>query len=46
MLAQDIGKKLETGAYLKELTRTRVGEYLLSDSITLKDLLDREQQSN
>lgn len=38
VLAQDIGKKLGTGAYLKELTRTRVGEYSLSDSITLKDL--------
>ena len=38
VLAQDIGKELGTGAYLKELTRTRVGEYLLSDSITLEDL--------
>ncbi|HEB13654.1 MAG TPA: tRNA pseudouridine(55) synthase TruB [candidate division CPR3 bacterium] len=46
VLAQDIGKKLKTGAYLKELTRTRVGEYVISDSITLKDLLDRKQQSN
>ncbi len=41
VLAQDIGKKLDTGAYLKELTRTRVGEYLLSDSITLQDLSNK-----
>ena len=41
VLAQDIGKKLGTGAYLKELTRTRVGEYLLSDSITLQDLSNK-----
>ena len=38
VLAQDIGTKLGTGAYLKELTRTRVGEYLLANSITLEEL--------
>ncbi len=42
VLAQDIGKKLGTGAYLTELTRTRVGEYILSESATLKELIDKK----
>jgi tRNA pseudouridine55 synthase len=37
-LAEDIGKKLGTGAYLTELTRVRVGEYKIEDSKTLKEL--------
>jgi len=37
-LARDIGKKLDTGAYLKELTRTRVGDFELKDSLTLEEL--------
>jgi tRNA pseudouridine55 synthase len=34
-LARDIGKELETGAYLQDLVRTRVGEYKIEDSINL-----------
>jgi tRNA pseudouridine55 synthase len=34
-LAEDIGKKLKTGGYLKDLIRTRVGDYKVSDSIRL-----------
>lgn len=37
-LAEDIGKALGVGAYLKELTRTRVGEYTLEQSRTLEEL--------
>ena len=37
-LGQDIGKALGVGAYLKGLTRTRVGDYTIEKSITLKDL--------
>lgn len=33
-LAEDIGKKLGTGAYCFELTRTAIGEYKLSDAKT------------
>jgi len=39
-LADDIGKRLGTGAYLLELTRTRVGEYKIEDSKTLKEIED------
>lgn len=37
-LAEDIGEALGTGAYLKELTRTRVGDFTLENSKTLKQL--------
>jgi tRNA pseudouridine55 synthase len=37
-LAQDIGEKLGVGAYLIQLTRTRVGEYKIEDSKTLETL--------
>ncbi|MDP4007450.1 MAG: tRNA pseudouridine(55) synthase TruB [bacterium] len=37
-LAQDIGEKLDTGAYLTELERTRVGDFKLKDSIPLSKL--------
>jgi tRNA pseudouridine55 synthase len=36
-LARDIGEKLGTGAYLTELTRTRVGDYKIEDSLTLEE---------
>lgn len=34
-LARDIGKELETGAYMAELTRTRVGEFNKNNSLTI-----------
>lgn len=34
-LARDIGSKLGTGAYLKELNRKSVGQYLLNDAISV-----------
>ena len=37
-LARDIGEKLGTGAYLTELTRTRVGNYKIENSKTLEEL--------
>lgn len=37
-LCTDIGKKLGCGAYMETLLRTRVGQYMLEDSITLKQL--------
>lgn len=33
-LARDFGKKLESGAYLSELRRTAIGEYLVVNAIT------------
>lgn len=37
-LARDIGKKLKVGGYIKELTRTRVGEFTKDTVITLEEL--------
>lgn len=40
-LARDIGKTLNTGAYLKALRRIRVGNFLVEDSLTVEDLLNK-----
>jgi tRNA pseudouridine55 synthase len=37
-LARDIGRKLETGAYVKELKRTEIGKYKLKNAKTLESL--------
>ena len=37
-LAYDIGNKLGCGSYLKSLTRTKVGDYSVQDSIFLGDI--------
>lgn len=37
-LAEDIGRKLETGAHLAELRRTRAGRFDLSNAVTLEEL--------
>lgn len=39
-LARDIGEKLKTGAYLKNLTRTKVGDFILEDAISEEKLED------
>ena len=37
-LARDIGERLQTGAHLIALRRTRVGDYTLNDCITIEQL--------
>ena len=37
-LANDIGEKLKTGAYVLELKRTQIGEYKIEDAIEPEDL--------
>jgi tRNA pseudouridine55 synthase len=37
-LARDIGQALDSGAYLTQLTRTRVGDVSIDDCITMDDL--------
>lgn len=37
-LARDIGRELCTGAYVKELKRTQIGEYKLKNAKTLEEL--------
>lgn len=38
-LAYDFGKKLNSGGYLQELTRTKIGEHRLEDAYELEELL-------
>ena len=38
-LAEDIGKALNTGAYLTALRRTRIGKYTIEDAIPLSDYM-------
>jgi len=40
-LARDIGETLGTYGYLKELRRTKIGEYTISDASTLEELQSR-----
>jgi tRNA pseudouridine55 synthase len=37
-LAFDIGEKLKCGAYLNELSRTKIGEFKVEDAIKIRDL--------
>ena len=47
-LARDIGEALDSGAYLSELTRTRVGDFRITDCIkieAIQEWLDKQQIS-
>lgn len=37
-IAYDLGKKLECGAYLAELERTKAGNFLVADSVKLEEI--------
>ena len=37
-IAYDFGKKVDSGAYLSSLKRTRIGEYMLSNSFEINDI--------
>jgi tRNA pseudouridine55 synthase len=37
-LAEDIGRKLDTGAHLAELRRTKAGKFAVENSVTLEEL--------
>ena len=39
-LAYDLGQKLETGAYLSGLQRTRIGEFRIEDAQTIEEFLE------
>jgi len=38
-LANDIGEKIGCGAYMSKLRRTRVGDYVIDDALTLKEIM-------
>lgn len=39
-LAQDLGKRMGTGAYLSHLVRTRTGPFTLDDAVSIDDLVE------
>lgn len=41
-LVNDFGESLGTGAYLKELRRTKIGDYNVKDALKLEELLSNE----
>ena len=45
-LARDFGQELGVGAYLKKLTRTRIGSYSLQDAVELEELVKSHHDSN
>ena len=45
-LARDIGAKLEVGAYMKDLRRSAIGEYKVSDAFTIEELQEIINQAN
>lgn len=45
-LVEDIGTSLDTGAYMTDLRRTKVGKYELHDAVTVADLNDERLQNN
>lgn len=42
-LISDLGETLGTGAYLKELRRTKIGEFDIKDSITVEEFISRNR---
>lgn len=42
-LISDLGEKLGTGAYLKELRRTKIGDFDIKDSITVDEFISRNR---
>ena len=45
-LAEDLGKKLGTGAHLAELRRTRAGKFKIEDAKTLEQLSERVESGS
>jgi len=43
--ADDLGKKLGTGAHLQELRRTKSGNFFEGSAITLQDLVDAKEEN-
>jgi len=39
--ANDLGKELNSGAYLKKLQRTRIGDYTLAKALTINEFTDK-----
>ena len=45
-LVSDYGEKLGTGAYLKELRRTKIGNFSVKDAVSVEDFINSNSQTN
>ena len=45
-LVSDYGDKLGTGAYLKELRRTKIGNFSVKDAVTVEDFINSNSNKN
>ena len=45
-LCEDIAEKLETIGYMKELRRTRVGEFSINEAVTIDDIGNNKDNEN
>ena len=45
-LADSFGKKVDSGAYLSQLTRTKIGSYKLEQAIDIETFTESIEQSN
>jgi len=43
-LVRDLGRAVQSGAYLSALRRTRIGNFVLQDALTLDEFIARRQQ--
>lgn len=44
VIANDLGKKIGCGAYLKKLRRTKVGNYYVDDALTISEFTDKYKE--
>jgi tRNA pseudouridine55 synthase len=42
-LVRDFGKLCDSGAYLSELRRTKIGQYSVNDALTIEQFIERKQ---
>lgn len=45
-LVDDVGKRIGCGAYMTELERVRLGEFRLSDAVTIEELMEYRNQAS
>jgi tRNA pseudouridine55 synthase len=45
-LVRDFGKKLDSGAYMSSLRRTRIGEFTVENALTIEEFIEKNRQIN
>ena len=45
-MVRDFGKALNSGAYLKELKRTRIGPFKLENALSVSEVIEKMKNEN